>query len=110
MKLFGKRTFGQINATELTKKQEIINLRKEILNNVIRLLALQKTISFYPEGPDKEKEKRDFENCKNSFLSKIAIYDDAFISYKDFCQRESQPFDIEPSHDYVRKIVQTLIT
>lgn len=89
--MFGKKkekiieTYEDKKAKELNS--EINEAGKTLRERVEKVIVRQGVVELYPEGADKIKAVKDFEEAKHSLLCAIGRYDSALNEYKNYLEQ-----------------------
>ncbi len=83
-KMRKKNKFNPYDLKITEKIEEVRNAKFTLENCVNKVITKKGVIDLYPEGPDKEKAKKDFENAQYSFLCAIGNYDARLQELKNY--------------------------
>lgn len=89
--------------------------RDEIEHSVQKVRCYLKSIEYYPEGPDRQKEQHELDAARQALLNAVAHYDDIYNQiwkyYRDHDGlRGTQevnclPSNLRTSHEFIRMLV-----
>lgn len=113
MKKRNQRTF--LDSQIMSKRDELQLVRNVLSTRVKNILAKEKAVLLYPDGPDKKKAINDLETEKQLLLCSVASYDTLRMEFRELLKKDSERnttinIDIPcSSHEYIECIIRGLI-